>query len=179
MGNGVKYRAIQRPILTAIFLLRPGLQCGSNQLVQLLTFATVLVQKFRQGFRIIEQAFAPLFRLVMVPFFVSIHPLQRLELCLQSIRWRQTHTLSDELQLSTPCLMLFARHCTIECNRFSQALVLKFNALKMFVWQLCQAFTQRLQCGHFAFDRTFRGSLEQLVGIDIVFFKGASVCHGH
>ena len=102
-----------------------------------------------------------------------------IELCLQSIGWRQPHAFADELQLPPPRFVLLGRHGAIEGDRLRQGFIGKLDTLKLFVGKRCKALTQGLQRGHFAFDGTFRGALERLFRIDIVFFKGASVCHDY
>ena len=179
MSNRVVQFAIECPKFTTICVLRFGFNRGTNQLIQLLTLPLVLAQKFSQCLRISQQSLAPLFRLVMMPFFIGVHALHGIELCLQSIGWRQPHAFADELQLPPPRFVLLGRHGAIEGDRLRQGFIGKLDTLKLFVGKRCKALTQGLQRGHFAFDGTFRGALERLFRIDIVFFKGASVCHDY
>lgn len=179
MSNRVIQCAIECPKFTTIGVLYFGFDRGANQLVELLTLPLVLAQKLSQCLRVRQQPLAPLFRLVMMPFFIGVHALHGIELCLQSVGWRQPHAFPNELQLPPPRFVLFCRHGAIEGDRLGQSFIGKLDALKLFVGKCCKALTQGLQRGHFAFDGTFGRAFERLFGIDIVFFKGASVCHDY
>lgn len=179
MGDGLEQGAIECPKLTPIFCLRFGFDGRADQLIQLLTFTRVMIEKLSQTFGVRKQAFTPLLGLMVMPFFICIHPLQRLQLRLQGVSRCQPHPFADELQLASSRFVLFRGHRSEKCDGVSEAIVFKFNALKLSVGEFCQLFAQRLQRGHLALHRTLGRALERVLGIDIVFFKGASICHGY
>lgn len=179
MGDGLEHGAIERPKFTAIFFLRFGFNGCADQLVQLLAFARILLQKLGQVFGIQDQSFAPLFGLMVMPFFVGIHTLHCIQLRLQGVRCRLSHPLANKLQLTPPGFVLFRRHRSVENDSLFETFIGKLDALELSIREFCQLFSQRLQSCHLTFYRTFRWARQCLIGVNIVFFKGASICHGH
>lgn len=179
MGDGLEHGAIERPKFTTIFFLRFGFNGRADQLVQVLTFARMLVQKLCQTFWVRNQTLPPLLRLMVMPFFVGVHALHCIQLRLQCVSGRQSHAFANKLQLTPPGFVLFRGHRAEKRDGLFEAVIGKFDALELSIREFCQLLSERLQGCHLAFHRTLRWTRQGLVGVNIVFFKGASICHGH
>lgn len=179
MGDGLEHGAIERAKFTTVFFLRFGFSGRADQLVQVLTFARILLQKLSQTFGVRNQSLPPLFRLMVMPLFVGIHALHCIQLRLQCVSRCQSHAFANKLQLTPPGLVLFRGHRAVKSDGFFEAVIGKFDALELSIRKFCQLLSQRLEGCHLAFYRTLRWARQRLVGVNIVFFKGASICHGH
>ena len=177
MRDRLKQSPIKCFCFTLIFPVRYGLQSCTQQLVDLLRVCTVFIQKIGQICLVVNQTLAPLLSLVMTPFKILILTFKSIQLGFKGFSFCVTHQLADELHLPSSCFMFFRWNATIKSQGFRKSLIAKLNAFELTIRQFSQFFSKRLQCQHFAFLRTFGGSIKGLFQFGIFLFKGASICH--
>lgn len=178
MPDCVEQRAIQRARFTAIGVLLCGFQGTAQQRVQLAGICTVLADKIRQQWWLLQQATAPLLGLHLVAFIFGIKALQSMQLGGQRLWIDPAHLAANQLQLAPSRLTLLGRQLPKEFQRVLQRLIPKVHFFELFVGECRKLLAQCLQCRHFALDGAFRRRLQAFFGINLMFLKGASVCHG-
>ena len=125
--------AVEASCFTFVFAQFFGFLRGPNHLIQLLRIGRKLINEASSLLRINQQAFAPLFRLVMFAFVSIICMFQSIQLFSHRLWLNAPHQLTDKLHLSSSGLTPFGRDGSINLKRIKQFVLSEFDFLKLLI----------------------------------------------
>ena len=160
-----------------VFIQFFGFLRGPNHLIQLLRIGRKLINEVSGLLRVNQQAFAPLFRLMMFAFVTIIWVFQSIQLFLYRAWFNAPHQLTDELHLSASGLTPFGRDRSINLEGIKQIILREFDFLKLPFRERCQFVSECLECQHVSFFCTFGRNLARVFVDRFVIVMGAFVVH--
>lgn len=169
--------AVEASCFTLVFTQFFGFLRGPNHLIQLLRIGGKLINEASSLLRINQQAFAPLFRLVMFAFVGIICMFQSIQLFSYRLRLNTPHQLTDKLHLSSSCLTPFGWDGSINLKRIKQFVLSELDFLKLLIRECRQFLSECLKCQHISFFGTFGWNLAGVCVDRFVIVMGAFVVH--